>query len=142
MNSARPSLTLPALILALLPGIVPLCVAVAGSGAAFKTDYYFGKVTAAKDALALATDDGKLYPLVKDRGSMMLFKDSKLLNRPMRLTGRVVDGRLQVVNVHSVLKGKVHEVYYWCEVCQIKRFEPGACDCCGAALEFRETPVK
>lgn len=146
---ARPSPTLPAstagrrllLPLALLPGLIPLCVAVAGS-APFKTDYFFGKVTRSGDARAFVTDDAKTYPLLKDRGSMMFFKDAKLLDRPMRLTGRVTGGRLQVVNVHSLVKGKLHDVYYWCEVCQIKRFEPGVCDCCGADLDFREPPAK
>src|SRR5205823_13008656 len=42
--------------------------------------------------LALKADDGKLYPLVKDAGARMFFKDAKLLNRPMRLTGKLVPG--------------------------------------------------
>ena len=98
-----------------------------------------------KDAgsLALAGDDGHVYPLVKDAGSRMFFKDKQLLNRPMRLTGRLVaDGKmLQVLQVRSVVNGKLHEPYYWCDICKIKRFEPNNCDCCGAPLEFREEPV-
>jgi len=31
-------------------------------------------------------------PLVKDDGSRMFFKDKRLLDRPMRLTGRLVEG--------------------------------------------------
>jgi hypothetical protein len=98
-----------------------------------------------KDAnlLALQGDDGHIYPLDKDPGSRMFFKDKQLLNRPMRLTGRLVaDGKmLQVLQVRSVVDGKLHEPYYWCDICKIKRFEPNNCDCCGAPLEFREEPV-
>ena len=74
----------------------------------------------------------------------MFFKDGKLLNRPMRLTGRLLPGSqlLQVVEVHSYLDGQLHEVYYWCDVCSIKRFEKKKCDCCGGPMELREEPVK
>jgi hypothetical protein len=98
----------------------------------------------AAPTLVLQADDGKLYPLIKDDGSRMFFKDAKLLHRPMRLTARVLPNStfLQVINVHSLIKGKLHEPYYWCDICTIKRFEAGICDCCGAPLEFREEPIK
>ena len=92
----------------------------------------------------MIADDGKVYPLVKDPGSRMFFKDPQLLNRPVKITGRLLGEAklLQVLSVRSVVKGQLHEPYYWCDVCKIKRFEPNACDCCGADLEFREEPVK
>ncbi len=98
----------------------------------------------ASPSLALLTDDGKAYPLVKDSGSRMFFKDERLLNRPMRLTARLLPeaGMLQVVQVHSYHKGQLHEVFYWCDVCSIRRSEKGICDCCGAPLVLREEPVK
>jgi hypothetical protein len=94
--------------------------------------------------LVLQADDGKLYPVLKDDGSRMFFKDARLLRRPMRLTARLVPDSqlLQVINVHSLINGKLHEVYYWCDVCAIKRYEAGPCDCCGAPLDFREEPWK
>jgi hypothetical protein len=95
--------------------------------------------------LALVTDDGKTYPLIQDDGSRMLFKDARLLNRPMRLTGRLFQDThlLQVLAVRSVVKGELCEVYYWCEICSIRRNEKlPRCDCCGGPLELREVPVK
>lgn len=91
--------------------------------------------------LALSSEDGKIYPLVKDDGSRMFFKDETLLNRPMRLTGRLMPGSqlLQVVVVQSLIKGELHEVYYWCDICVIKRYEKKICDCCGGPMELRET---
>ncbi len=99
---------------------------------------------AAPSWLALQGDDGKVYPLIKDDGARMFFLDKRLLDRPMRLTGRLhPDSQmLQVLAVHSVIKGELHEVYYWCDVCSIRRGEKKACDCCGAMMELREERVK
>ena len=99
---------------------------------------------AAPHWLALVTDDGKIYPLVKDDGSRMFFTDKRLLNRPMRLTARQVPGTqmLQVVHVHSYLKGELHEVYYWCDVCAIRAYEDGKCACCGDPMVLKEVPVR
>src|SRR5215471_9528805 len=108
-----------------------------------------GKVGSKLDAdaapywLALVTDDGKVYPLIKDGGSRMFFKDRALLNRPMRLTGRLLPGSqlLQVIEAHSLRMGKLHEIYYWCNVCSIRRGEKNACECCGGPMELKEEPV-
>jgi hypothetical protein len=99
---------------------------------------------AAQQFYALMTEDGKMLPLIKDDGSRMFFKDATLLGRPMRLTGRIIgDGPFfQVFQVHSYLNGQLHEVYYWCDVCTIKRFEKKDCECCGAPMELREVLVK
>ena len=118
--------------------VVPLADLVAKTGSRLDAD-------AAPYWLALATDDGKVYPLVKDGGARLFFKDKALLNRPMRLTGRLLPGSqlLQVKVVHSLRKGRPHEVYYWCDVCSIRRGEKeAACECCGGPMELREEPVK
>jgi hypothetical protein len=98
---------------------------------------------AAPHWLALVTDDGKVYPLIKDAGARRFFKDDRLLDRPMRLTGRLYPDThlLQVIQVHSLLKGAAHELYYWCEICAIRRDEKDLCDCCGGPMELREPPV-
>jgi hypothetical protein len=92
----------------------------------------------------LQTEDGKVYPIVKDAGSRMLFQDARLLNRPLRLTGRlVVNGSLlQVIAVQSYVKGQLCDVYYWCDICTIRSYEHGRCDCCGGPTELREEPAK
>lgn len=98
---------------------------------------------AAPHWLALVGDDGKAIPLIKDDGSRMFFKDERLLNRPMRLTGRIIPetGMLQVLQVRSVRDGKLYDVYYWCDVCSIRRLEKKICDCCGGPMELREEPL-
>ncbi|HET6573216.1 MAG TPA: hypothetical protein VFG68_06415 [Fimbriiglobus sp.] len=113
---------------------------------------YTGKVAPPKDSkgkpdkrkLVLAADDGTSYPLVEDGASRMLFLDSRLRGRPVRLTAlRVPDTRkLQVVRVQTVKDGTVYDVDYWCETCQISLDHPGPCFCCGEEVELRERPVR
>lgn len=132
----------------------PLLVGRAAPAA--KTAYFTGKVVplarvlekygakldaeAAPHWLGLLLDDGTVYPLIRDDGSRMFFTDERLLNRTMRLTGRLLPrtNLLQVVEVHSYHKGELHSVYYWCDICAIKRYEKKACDCCGGPMELRE----
>jgi hypothetical protein len=153
------------LVLALVIGCSPFLVTTSVSpGAAppqAKLEYFKGKVVpmagllekfgarldadAVPNWLALVTDDGKTYPLIKDDGSRMFFVDPKLLNRPMRLGGRLFQDThlLQVISVNSFVNGELHEVYYWCDVCSIRRSEKfKRCDCCGGPMELREEPVK
>jgi hypothetical protein len=149
------------LLLAIGFALIPLAGGWAnGKKAPDKNEFYKGKVVPLADLLAkdgikldadavattlvLQAEDGKIYPLVKDEGSRMFYKDAKLLNRPMRLTARKVANSdyLQVINVHSIVKGKLHEIYYWCDICSIKRSEAGKCDCCGAPMDFHEDEWK
>lgn len=90
--------------------------------------------------LALVTPQGDIYPLIKDDGSRMFFKDATLLKRPMRLTGHHLPKStlLQVLEVHSMKDGKLHDLYYWCDICSIRRFEKNICDCCGGPMELHE----
>lgn len=116
--------------------VVPLADLLKKSGAKMDAD-------AAPHWLTLVTSTGKVYPLIKDDGSRMFFKDGRLLDRPMHLTGRLVAGDfLQVVQVHSVKDGRLYEVDYWCDICSIRTFEPGQCTCCGGPMVLREIPVK
>lgn len=95
--------------------------------------------------LALVTRDGKTYPLIRDGGARLFFKDERLLNRPMRLGGRLYRDThlLQVVSVNSIAKGQLCEIYYWCDVCSIRRGEKQAqCECCGGPMQLREVPLK
>jgi hypothetical protein len=117
--------------------VVPLAELLAKDGGKLDAD-------AAPHWLALVTDDGKVFPLVKDVVSRMFFKDKALLNRPMQLTGRVVAGStlLRVGSVSSVKKGELYEVYYWCNICSIRRGEKMICECCGGPMELNEDPVK
>jgi hypothetical protein len=128
--------------------------------AAEKTEYFTGNVVPLRDLLekigsrldpdaaphwlALVTKDGKVFPLIRDDGAQMFYKDVSLQKRPMRLTGKLFADThlLQVLSVNSLRNGKLHEVYYWCDICSIRRTAPGKCECCGGPMMLREEPVK
>lgn len=117
--------------------VVPIAELLAKTGAKLDAD-------AAPHWLALVSDDKKVYPLVKDAVSRKFFTDKALLNRPMQLTGWLVPGStlLRVGSVNSLHKGELYEVYYWCNICSIKRGEKVICECCGGPMELNEDPVK
>jgi hypothetical protein len=99
---------------------------------------------AAKASLVIKCEDGKVYSLIKDDGSRKFFLDKRLLRRPMQLTAVKLPGSqlLLVKRVQSVVNGKLHDVDYWCETCQLSYSEPGICKCCGQETELRELPVE
>jgi hypothetical protein len=94
--------------------------------------------------VALAGDDGATYPLVEHVGAKKLALDARLRDRPVRLTALRLPGTttLQVVLVQTVKDGKVYDVDYWCEICQISLAHPGDCYCCGQEAELRERPAR
>src|SRR5947199_6735930 len=100
-----------AVCLAALAGLVAPLGAPGGAKAKpgeKKAEYYSGKVVPVADLaakagarldadasphwLALVSEGGKVYPLLKDSGSRLFFKDRRLLNRPMRLLARPLPG--------------------------------------------------
>lgn len=117
--------------------VQPLADIVAKQGGKLDAD-------AAPHWLALVGDDGKIYPLIKDDGTRVFFADKEVLNRPMRISGNTLPGSqlLQVIQVHSVNKGVVCELYYWCDICSIRRRSKMICECCGGAMDRKETPLK
>ena len=74
-----------------------------------------GKVVKKGEGIALVTQSGAVHPIAKNDASRLFFDDPDTRGRPMRLYGRVRDGALQVQVVHSLIEGKPHEVFYWCE---------------------------
>ena len=95
------------------------------------------------DLLALETDDGRLLPLLPTDGARFFYHDRRMLGRPVLLTARRHDRTpgLQVIDIHSIKDDKVHEIYYWCDVCAIKMYQLQQCDCCQGPIEVREHPV-
>ena len=139
---------------------VGLCVATQLPAAPPKLDTFTGKVRPLADLvrplgtkldadaaplwLALVSDDGKIYPLIKDDGARVFFADKEVLDRPMQVNGRLLPGSqlLQVIEVHSLKKGVPHDLYYWCDICTIRSYANGPCACCLAPVELREVPLK
>src|SRR5262245_37757560 len=85
------------------------------------------------DRVLLITADGQNYTIVRDELSEMLFLDPKWHERSVRLSGRLQkDSKaFKLDKIQSVKDGKVFDVDYWCDNCQLAYAAPGKCVCCG-----------
>lgn len=94
--------------------------------------------------LALATDDGQLYPLVEDVRGRAFRRDARLRGIPLELLVRQYDGSpmIQAIRVYSLEKDGKYELDYWCDVCAIAMFELKPCDCCQGPIELRRRKME
>jgi hypothetical protein len=83
--------------------------------------------------MGFKTESGVVYTLVSNRMSSALFIDTNLQSKTLVLKGRVLpDAHTFEVtgNLRSIRDGKIHELYYYCDVCSIPGSDPGPCMCC------------
>ncbi len=83
------------------------------------------------------------YTILRTRMAEGLFVDEKLRARELRLGGRAFPSGtlLEVTRIQWFKGGKAFDVFYWCGVCSIKQWDPGACACCQAEVELRDAPA-
>ena len=88
-----------------------------------------------------AGKDGRLYKFSATDTMTAMFSDPRVRQRQLQVTARLraVD-QLEVIKVQSIKEGKLYDIFYFCEVCNIRAYAPGLCPCCRNDLEFRETP--
>ncbi len=86
------------------------------------------------------TTDGHYYTLLRNRFSEPLFVEKSLRQKKLALTGKVLPKSdvLTVQKIQSIHHGKLHDVYYYCDVCAIEAVEPGPCMCCQQPVELVE----
>jgi len=89
----------------------------------------------------LTSRDGKLYKFSPGDAMISVFSDSRVRERELQITGTLhAPNTLEIIKLQSVKDGKLFDIYYFCELCNIKAYTPGLCPCCRNELEFRETP--
>ena len=88
----------------------------------------------------LAAGEPRYYTILKTAASKALFEDSRYGDETLVLYGRVFVGSaiLDVTRCRWIRKGRLYDLFYWCEVCSITSVDPGACACCQGDVEFRE----
>lgn len=88
------------------------------------------------------TPGGKAYDFLQSDLSVAIFTDSRVRARELQLTANLYpEDQLEIIKVQSVRAGKLYDLYYFCEVCNITAYAPGPCTCCREEMEFRETPA-
>ncbi len=93
---------------------------------------------------SLKTADGKIYPLLPTDTAAAVWMDERFRQRELQITARAFPNTsyIEVIKLQSWLNGKLHDLYYYCDICAITAFKPGPCECCQEPVEFRETPAE
>lgn len=94
----------------------------------------------ANPRFGFASKDGKLYRIPQTDSMITVFTDLRVRERELQITARLRESnQLETIKVQSVKDGKLYDIYYFCDVCNIRAYTPGLCPCCRNELEFRET---
>jgi hypothetical protein len=90
------------------------------------------------------TADGSFYTLLRTKLSEALFVDEQVRRKELILKGRVFPNThiFEMTGMKSVRNGVVYDLYYFCDVCEIKTLSPGPCMCCQGPVKLVEQPLK
>jgi hypothetical protein len=92
---------------------------------------------------ALQAADGRLHWFAPNDPLAPVFEDVRVRQQEVVLKARPrADGTADLIEVHAVKNGTLHDVRYFCEACNVTSFVPGLCPCCRAEMELKETPVE
>lgn len=92
---------------------------------------------------ALQSAEGSLHWLAATDPLAPVFDDLRIRAQEVVLKVRPsAEGTAELVKVYSAKHGKLHDVRYFCEVCNVTSFVYQLCPCCRAEMELRETPVE
>jgi hypothetical protein len=91
---------------------------------------------------ALQTADGERHAFKSGDALSAMFADERLRERELSVRARkTASGELETIKVHSLRNGRLHDLDYFCEVCNVVAYAPGLCPCCRRAMALRETPL-
>jgi len=86
--------------------------------------------------------DGGTYAFVPEDALTAMFTDHRVRERELQITAwERQNHQLELVGVQSLKNGKLYDLYYYCDICNITAYGPGPCPCCRRDLEFKETPA-
>ena len=89
------------------------------------------------------TSDAKYYTILRAKYSEALFADERFRQKELLLKGRVFPGTqiFEPMTIRSIKNGVVHDLYYYCAICDIETVAPGPCECCQGPTELVEKPL-
>lgn len=97
---------------------------------------------AASGGFEFATAAGRHYTFLEGDELALIFNDPRVRSRELQISARLrAKDRLEIIKVKSVVNGRLHDLYYFCEVCNITAYAPGPCPCCRDELKFFEKPL-
>jgi hypothetical protein len=91
----------------------------------------------------LLANDGKRYKFSIDDLIVPIFTESRVRRMELQIQALLHDNNvLELEKVQAVKEGKLYDIYYFCEVCNITAYGPGPCPCCYEPFHFIEKPAQ
>lgn len=92
---------------------------------------------------ALRTLDDQLHPFLPTDLAAALWLDARVRDRELQITARPFPRTdfVEVIKLQSWRFGKLCDLDYYCDVCNVATHKPGPCVCCQEPVQFRETPA-
>jgi hypothetical protein len=92
----------------------------------------------------LKTVEGKFYPFLPVDTAAAIWMDERFRQRDLLVTARIFPAAdfIEAIKFQSWRDGKLHDLYYFCDICNISSHKPGPCECCQEPFVFRETPAE
>jgi hypothetical protein len=91
---------------------------------------------------AFLDKDGVRHDVSATDANAAIFTDVRVRQRDLQITAQLTaKHQLELIRVQSIREGKLYDLYYFCELCNIRAYAPGLCPCCRNEMEFRETPA-
>jgi hypothetical protein len=92
----------------------------------------------------LKTTDARLYSFLPTDQAAAIYDDQRFRERDLQVTARHFPQTtwLEVIKLQSVRAGRVYDLFYFCEVCNIRTHKPGPCVCCQDPVLFHEEPAE
>lgn len=88
------------------------------------------------DPVTLKPAEGQVVTLEADKPSQAVLHDERVIREEFLAVGQFeAPGRFRIDPIHKkamfvVRGGKPLVITYWCEVCAIRTYSPGPCQCC------------
>ncbi len=91
---------------------------------------------------ALQTSESKLHVFLASDRMTAMFDDHAVRMRALAVRARETPtGEIETIKVYSLREGRLHDLDYFCEVCNVVAYAPGPCVCCRQPLVLRERPL-
>lgn len=89
---------------------------------------------------SLQTRDGRRLTFLPTDTAAAIYDDARIRARDLQVSARAIPGTsfIEVIKLQSVRAGKVYDLFYYCDVCNITTHKPGPCPCCQDPVVFHE----
>ena len=85
----------------------------------------------------------RLYRFSATDKRVEMLTDPRVRSQELEIEGWLrEESEIEIIKLYSVHDGKLYDIFYRCDVCNITAHTPGPCWCCWEDFELRETPRK